>query len=520
MTGWASRAGYAAPFLSAGRTFARQIIVIGALVLTSLAAFMAVAMMGGWALVPPLYLAAAVAAVTRPREAAIGLLVVMIALEPQTVDTTAYLSAVVYRMPPGIDGHMPFTVSPLELLLVLTTLAAYFPRADLPKRNPANVPIVVFLVPLVLIAGMLYGFRHGAPDNLIYTEARGIIFSIFAFLLALRLGPGNWGTLAKWTMIAAAILAAFTLYRYFVYVRPGELETAIEFAFAHESPIFLATGLMIAGVLALREGQTAEQRMGFFLYAALMLAAMIVTQRRAATAVLLVGVLWVGLAYFPRRPVLVVALGVPLLLLGSVYTAVYWNEEYGATAQPARAIRSQIDPSPRDESSDVYRDTERANVMETLRVSPIFGVGFGREFFQFEPLPDLRDYWPLQYHTPHQNVLWLWLKMGFAGIVVFLSVAGIAISRCLQTMRSRGSHDTAYLAGVVIAAVLLMSLIYATIDLAFTGVRPLALLAGVTGLAFLLYTTSRDEDEYRDEGQERRDRLKGQWTRGGKGSTR
>src|SRR5262249_10873421 len=147
-------------------------------------------------------------------------------------------------------------------------------------------------------------------------------------------------------------------------------------------------------------------------YEAALLAALFATSRRSGTLALLVGALALAVSTIKSRPKLVIGLGTPILIVTVAYLATYWNHEYGATAQPARAIRSQIDPNPRDDSSDAYRLTEKFNVTTTLRLNRVFGVGLGRPFGMFLPLPSLTSFWPLQQFTPHANILWLWLKFG------------------------------------------------------------------------------------------------------------
>ncbi len=182
----------------------------------------------------------------------------------------------------------------------------------------------------------------------------------------------------------------------------------------------------------------------------------------------------------------VLALSIPGLLAGIAYLAIFWNQEYGALAQPARAIRSQIDPSARDASSDDYRVRERYNVTETLKLNRIFGIGFGRPFAQFQPLPDLTDFWPLQAYTPHQNVLWLWLKMGVVGVAVILGLWLVAFKRCLEAIRSTPKTAPLPATAVILAASLLMYLAYAQIDLALTGTRGIAPLAAAIALCLRL----------------------------------
>src|SRR5690606_1481232 len=135
-----------------------------------------------------------------------------------------------------------------------------------------------------------------------------------------------------------------------------------EMAFAHESTIFLAMAFAVCAFLLLR-GEKGWTRVGLLLLMLLCVAAIVATGRRAGTLVGLIGAVSVLAFSFPRRPLLVAGLSILLLIGSGAYLGAYWNKEYGATAQPARAIRSQFQPSVRDNSSDIYRATEAFNLI-------------------------------------------------------------------------------------------------------------------------------------------------------------
>jgi O-antigen ligase len=194
---------------------------------------------------------------------------------------------------------------------------------------------------------------------------------------------------------------------------------------------------------------------------------------------------------FPRRPMLVALLSVALLVGGSAYVAAFWNKEYGTTAQPARAIRSQIDPSARDDSSDLYRDIERYNLVQTIRANRVFGIGFGNQFGQYVSLPDLTSVWPLQFYTPHQNILWLWLKLGIAGISVMMAVFIAAMARCLRTIYRHPVLDDTWTTAAVVASGLLMFLMFSTVDVVLPATRGMVIMGVLMALAFGLPGAAR-----------------------------
>ncbi len=433
--------------------------------LTVGAALLVVAL-GLWALVVPIYAVMLLLAVFRPVAAAGVLLAVAIVIEPTVSDSMKYLSAAVWALPPGFENALGITTSPIELLTIIAAVSS------LRRPSVVQTPLITWAIPALVAMGIAYGLWKGGASNLAYHESRGFLVAIAMYVLASRTLPQDLTKVARLAMIAIGALAVATLARYFVYVRPGNIEIPIEFVFAHEGSVILGIGFVLGALTLLRHANSLKEVIGLSLYCLLIMAAMIATGRRAATLVLLVGGLTVAGVMLPKRTALVLALSIPMLLATSAYLAVYWNNEYGAAAQPARAIRSQFDPTSRDESSDEYRTTEKFNVIQTIRLSPIFGIGYGRPFVQFQPLPDLTSFWPLQAYTPHQSILWLWLKMGIVGISVVLGFALLVLGRTFRVLRNPASDFDWTIAAAACAGIL-MVLIYATVDLGFTGARPL-----------------------------------------------
>jgi hypothetical protein len=313
---------------------------------------------------------------------------------------------------------------------------------------------------------------------------------VVAFLLAPTVSSHNLKVLARCLTAGALSLAIITVLRYLMYVRWGQLPVAPEFAFAHDSSLFLMLAIVYLGAVVFTRtgGRFAWLQIGT---AGFMLIAMLMTGRRSATLVAIAGMGTMLFALYPARKARVILLSLALVSIGSLYLATYWNTPYGTIAQPARAVRSQIDPSSRDESSDTYRDTEKYDLIQTIQSSPFFGVGFGNPFYRFQPLPDLRDFWPLQYYTSHQNILWLWLKMGIFGITAVIATFALALNRCLLAIRRAVMGSPTYLASVTVAAGLLMYISFATVDLVFPSTRAMCVLGFMFAIAFQLSSERR-----------------------------
>lgn len=468
--------------------------------LGALAFVVAIATLGAFAIVVAGPVVAALPAVLLtlalivafPRPAAITLFAACIAFDTAGIDFTSPLATLLWNMPAPLASAMPLKTSPFELLLAFTAAIVFVHPAVRRDRRAARLPGLAWLVPVVLMAGLAWGTIEGGHVNLAYHELRGLIFGSLAFAVAwrLRLAPRD---LAAPLFAATTFLGAIAVVRYVLYLAGDRSGVPKEFWFGHETGMFLAFGFVLACVAILRAGSD-RQRLYLVLYAALMAISMMMTGRRSAILVVLVGILVVGWLLLPRRPILLATLGVVTLFSGAAYISAYWDAHSGPLAMPARAIRSQIDPDARDESSDQYREIERRNLQRTLRENPVLGIGFGRPYTVFEPLPEL-GFWPMQFYTPHQNILWLWLKTGIVGISVLAGLWVVAFSRCIRAARSLPRRRDIPIAPMFLAAVLLMYLAYARVDLAFVNSRSAVPLAVALAVALLLPQPAKEPSD-------------------------
>ena len=487
--------------LSLTRPQARVFGVAGDAVLlgaTALFAALTFLMFGFWAFLGLAYALMAAWAIVHPQSFLLALLATMIAVDPGVASTTSPLSLALYTLPPGADALIPYTISPLEIALLIAS-ASLATRRRAPGASAVRLPALVWAVPVVLAAGVAYGLWKGGPSNLAYIEARGLLFGAVVFFTALRLRAVSAEWVVRSIVAGTSALALLVVFQYFTEFRLAASDVAEDFAFAHENVVLLGIGMMVGAVLFLRAGRD-RSRLMLIAYELLLVAAMGSMGRRSATLVVMAAALMVLALLFMKRP----ALALVITAVGSVlvggYLGAYWNQSYGAAAQPARAIRGLLDQSPaRDLSSDTYRDIETENVLATVEVSRAFGVGFGREFYFFRPLPDLTEFWPLQHFTPHNNILWLWLKMGFVGISVMLGVWMLGLSRCIRAVREapRGVFPVV---PVVLAATLVILLTYNMVDIGLATTRSVTPLAAALALAFALPTaTPEREGAGRDE---------------------
>ncbi len=187
-------------------------------------------------------------------------------------------------------------------------------------------------------------------------------------------------------------------------------------------------------------GGTRSQRAYAIFLLPLLIFVIEVMRRRAAFAVLFIGLAVLFLLLFRLRPQLTWKILVPAALFTGMYLAVFWNNS-SPIGQPARAIRSQIDPDPRDAQSDLYRVYEKFDIIANIQSSPFVGLGFGAPYQQNAMLlykDSVGALWPFFPYTTHNNILWVWMKDGAIGFIAFWWLLGSGVfegSRAIETQR-------------------------------------------------------------------------------------
>jgi hypothetical protein len=213
---------------------------------------------------------------------------------------------------------------------------------------------------------------------------------------------------------------------------PVSVRSGVPTVIEHDDSLFLALafGLLIAATLW-------RARLPRRMYPLLVLmipavTLMMVLNKRRAVFLCLIEVVIIALPYIwlsLQTPALrrrLVPILVGLGVLGSLYTAAFWNRS-GSLAEPAQAVKSYFQPNERDAASNAYREQENTNLRATIARSPVIGIGFGKPMDVVVPMANLQDGWALQLYMPHNNMLWLWERMGFIGFAVFWAMIAASL---------------------------------------------------------------------------------------------
>lgn len=302
-------------------------------------------------------------------------------------------------------------------------------------RGTLTRPLIVFAA--LLAAGVLYGYtQHGENFTIALWEMRGFAMLLAAYALAgifLR-GADDLDRFVWVVLLSATALAIENILRWLIVLRAL---SSYDLAYDHGDALILAFAAVLCVSLLFFRGTRAQRRYAAYLLP-LLVVCMALMERRVAFALVAVGLIVCAIFVYRVRPRTFWKICLPLAMVGGIYLAVFWQNT-SIFGQPARAISSLFSPDTRDYASNIYRDLEKYDITLNIQSAPATGLGFGQPFIFYVPLPDL-SFWPFWHYTPHNSVLWLWMKDGALGFAAFWWLLGRASydgSSALETQRER-----------------------------------------------------------------------------------
>lgn len=407
-----------------------------------------------------------------------------------TVVQEAQLPATVY--PDDIGANIPFfedmatwthvkglSFSLAELFMALVLLVwilkAIARRGPAFDRGSLMRPLGLYMV--TVLFAEFHGVLSGGNFKVSLWELRPQTYMFVAYLLTCNLVKRRsqvW-TLV-WILVAGTGLKAIQgVYR--ARVTLGGNLTGIESLFPHEQSYFFNL-VIVFGFIALLYGAP-SRRMKALLWLIVPLAfyADLANQRRVATLALIVALLalLVITAFaHPQGRRTAVWILLALAVVFPPYYVVYQNKS-GTLAEPARAVASNFHPDPRDASSNLYRKREDLDIMATVKSSvttAVVGYGFGKPMDTPYQLANISGYYVFWNIMPHDSILWIWMRMGTIGYVLFWFLIGGAIVQAMRLMRRLRDTRLRGLA-LFIALAIIQEIIFAYLDLQWVNYRNL-----------------------------------------------
>jgi hypothetical protein len=314
------------------------------------------------------------------------------------------------------------SVTPMELHLLFILflwLVARVLRGDSDKVEiPVKVPAMLFI--LALVGSSMQGWMKGGNIVISLWETRALAYLLVMFFLVPRIiqSKKQLHNLFWFCIVGISIKALQGAIRFaslgFSFVRwPIIYETLT----SHEDAVFFVALFMFLIALTLFGGSKTQQRALLGLLG-LLLVGFIAAQRRATYA----SFAFTFLAFMVLlkkedlrvmiRPLIILA--VPFLL----YLGAYWNSGYSTMSTVALQVKATLTGEggvrgSQDKSSTFYREVENYNLAYTFQRAPIVGIGFGMPFQT--PFNLWLSKNKLATYIPHNQILWVFLKMGIIG---------------------------------------------------------------------------------------------------------
>lgn len=397
----------------------------------------------------------------------------------------------------------------LELVLILFAVVMLLRYAVKQRRGMDTGslfwPIAVYLGFVTL--GWANGMTSGGNFNEALQEVRAQFYFGIAYFLAVNAVRDRRQVEALFWLTALTV--AFKAVNYiFRWVTVYHAQTPDQGVGSHEEAFFFMAFILLLNVLSYSKILPRLQ-VFMWLVLPLVLFANVTTNRRTAYAALMITLpLMLLSAYrgFPKARRGIVHFLVGLVILGPPYFFAF-RQSSGPLAAPARAIQSSIAPDERDSNSNVYRDAENYNLLYTMRSTPVtmsVGYGYGKRFLTPIPLDIIKDIYPWYNLLPHNQILWVWMRVGTLGFLAFWGMmASVLVYACRVIRRVELSlHQRAvalYTLGVSV-----MLLIFGLLDLQLSNFRDMIFVAiwigAMTGLTPKGFTLNDPEPRRRRPG--------------------
>ncbi len=384
------------------------------------------------------------------------------------------------------------SLTPLEVMILFTGGVAFIHSLFLGRRFfvMGMTGYSVALFGGFLAFGYVYGvFVQGGGDaQAAQWEIRALVYIVVLYFLSayfmqdIRL----WKVLSWIIPIAAIPMCLLTILRATLFsanFSAGHLGESLN-GFNHDTALIFIFLLFWCVTKFVLNGNWQERFFGGLLIPAAVIC-LFISQRRAAFAVLAAcGVVLLAVLLL-RRPKIFATMVVILAFVIPLYMGIFGNDT-GPAGMAARAFNSATaERGSRDYNSDLFRKIEKSNVQQTIAAQPLTGVGFGQKFTRYQEALDLEGFvW--QDYTPHIQVLWLWLKVGMFGWMIFWFIICNALFKLGQIVK-RGKlgqqMNVCVIAGMIIVGIM----VFSYVDLGLYNTRMMFLMGVSIGLLEIAY---------------------------------
>lgn len=392
---------------------------------------------------------------------------------------------------PLFEGVGPGHLEGADILLLIV-LSIYLLKGkewgtSLLPRSHVSVAIRAILA-CVVLAIVIGHEHHGSLREALMQARPWVYLAATYFLTSAFIRDRRAIRAVLWTIVGTVGFKA--VQGIYVWMTSRHLQPKPESYISHEASYFFVIFVMLVAALWLFD-QKGKLRTWATWLLPVVIFAILVNDRRVAWEMLGAAFLCFGVLAYKAMPIRRRALGkavVGLVLISAVYFPVMWNSTNSA-ALPARAVKSQLNPSYRDASSDVYRVQENDNLELNIRQSAPFGKGFGVKIDYALPIADISGQDPTIIYVPHDEVLYVLMTMGLLGGVAVWSLIGTGMIAGARLAMVR-DHELAVV-GIVVACSVIAYAVIGAEDVGFFFYRIAFITGTLLGLAEAALRLSR-----------------------------
>lgn len=343
--------------------------------------------------------------------------------------------------------HLPIKFTGLQLLVLLMFSVIGLRNIFAPKRQdePASIaqPVVQFcLIAMVdLLAMLVWGLGRGGQMNYAIVQMQTMFFvPVMTLLFAMSFKTAaDVKRLLSTFVVVGYLRAVMCIFYWITVVRHQTSDGGGEggdgsYVTTHSDSI-LATVAVLICILRIYQAPRIRSYVQAGLILPVVGLGIIANNRRIAFVAIALGLFFSYLAShgaFRKRVHQTVLALTPVLVL---YFAAGWNA-HGSWAKPVQSLRSVVEQ--KDASSET-RDIENYNLLQTLKVSPIVGSGFGHKYRELVKAYDISTIFEAYRYVPHNSVLWFWSAGGLIGFTfywMFISVGVFTAARVVKVSQS------------------------------------------------------------------------------------
>lgn len=405
-----------------------------------------------------------------------------------------------------VYAHANFKAIPINLAELMLILAGTTSMVRAVVMNKVSIQPGPLFVPIAIYIGFVaMGWANGMVTGGNFKESLQEVRAQFYFMVAYMMAYNlvkerkHYRHLLWITVLCIALKGV--LYTFRRYVTLAGMDLPDQGVGSHEEAFMFDAFMALTLILSMCNVQKLASII-LWIFLPVVVTGNLACNRRAATAAMIVLVpvlLMAAYRALPKQRKTVGVFSIILLIGWCIYYPLCKNSD-SMFAQPARAVKSEFEPSARDESSNDYREAENQCLMATIRVAPIQGYGYGKRMLHAVPIADISgsyEWWDL---LPHNQILWVWMRVGTIGFIAFWwMVASILIFMC-DAIRSETNDAETKAICIFAMTTLSMLMIFGLLDLQMSNARDMLFTGFWIGVAAKLATPNAFSSE--KQGQE------------------